>query len=221
MAKNRSRAFESTARWMRSVATLLHHIDQSQLRIIGIAGARTGVGVTRLARSIAQAIASRGDSVLLVNVCSSGTQAAQEDAPQITSPELLALAQLEGEMRVLDSSEHVFRLPRRASGMRSLLLALPDDTTVIMDIPSVQIASEFTRPWSMEAAAACQAVYLLCLSGETRKQELANAVTICRAQKLNLTGIILNDCKLAGSSLLTDARPESDHAQSGWATHGA
>lgn len=221
MAKNRSRASESSARWMRSVANLIHYIDHSRHRIIGIAGTRTGVGVTRLARSLAQAIASRGDSVLLMNVSTSDTPESLEEVPQITPRDFLDLAELEGDMRVLDLSDHFFRLPRQAIGLQNLLLALPDDTTVIMDLPPVRTDSEFTRPWSMEAAAACQSIYLLCLSGETRKQELSDAVTICRAHKLNVTGIILNDCWLAGSALLPDAKPASDHSQSGRTSHGA
>lgn len=209
---------------MRSIANLLHYIDHSQHRLVGIAGTQTGVGVSRLARSIAQAMSSRGDSVLLLNVSPDGPPEpadAMEDAAEIAPSEFLALAQREGDMRVLDTRAHVSRLPRRASDIRNHLRAFPDDTTVIMDLPPVQAASELTRPWSMEAAAACQAVYLMCLSGETRKRELLDAVTICRAQKLNLAAIILNDRKLAGSAMLPGVRADSKHLQPGWGSHGA
>lgn len=207
MLGNRANTKVETDPWLRSMTGLVRHSEQHGARVIGIAGMQTGVGATMLARRLARAYTDFGKSTLLVDASAVGAGSTTSELARGAPSDFMKFARDEQSLRVLDLAEHVSRLHATHDAMRQMFDAVPKEMTVVVDLPSVDAATGAIPSGHSGAATACDLVYLVCLSGVTRKADLATSVEICRINGLKIGGIIANDWKLLGSHLLASHRP--------------
>jgi Mrp family chromosome partitioning ATPase len=67
---------------------------------------------------------------------------------------------------------------------------------IVVDLPPPLLLRDSGWGGPVAAAAACDAVLLLCLSGETTHAELQDCMRNCMIQKLKVVGLVLNDAQL-------------------------
>jgi Mrp family chromosome partitioning ATPase len=181
----------------------MRHAEQHGMRVIGIAGMQAGVGASTLARRLARAYTDFGNATLLVDASAAGTGGTTSEPGPAAPSHFMDLARDEQSLWVLDLAEHADRLPATHHAMRQMFDTGAKDMIVVVDLPPVNSATgAFRSGFYSGAATACDLVYLVCLSGVTRKSALANCVEICRINGLKIGGIVANDWKLLGAGYL-------------------
>jgi Mrp family chromosome partitioning ATPase len=188
-----------TDAWSRSVTRLVRHSDQAGARVIGLVGMHPRVGVSTLARRLAWAFAEFGKPTLLVDVSIPGQFQAVPYLAVTGSKPSTPSERLQPFVKVADTGSGATSL---RSDMRTMLEAVAQGQTVIVDLPSVEDKIGTRRSTQTDAAGACDIAYLVCLSGTAKKTELANSIEVCRINGLKVGGIVANDWKLMGSHLL-------------------
>jgi Mrp family chromosome partitioning ATPase len=184
----------AAAATVKSIAFLESYAAQ----IIGVTGIRQGAGVTPFAGSLANSYAAFGRKVLLVQAgC-----VLQAGPPSAWAPDrhcsLLDLA------TPLQQSSGVCHLNLDASGMvdaenaeawrYALQEARNTFDVIVIDLPP-RLGDHQARGIP-PIAAACDAVLLLCVAGETTRADLQDCLRVCKIQKLNVVGLVLNEGKL-------------------------
>ncbi len=168
--------------------------------IIGVTGARKGVGVSVVSRQLAGAFASFGVRTLHVDLSkatiSTGAQTGR-----------LSLLDLMTEVRpclaTVDLGGASGSVALDADRVRDALAeAVKNGFTVIIDLPPLLLASDQSRPAIAAAGTACDAVFLVCLSGDTKRNELAECIDTGRIIGLKFGGVILNDWRLPANDLI-------------------
>jgi Mrp family chromosome partitioning ATPase len=206
---NRSRTDVQLDPWSQAVTRMVRHTEQLGTRIIGIAGIKPGVGASRLARRLAHTYVEFGKTTLLIDASA---------VPKITPQpaldaqvDIMALARNEQSLWVLDLARNASQWPTTRDAIRQVLDAVGKNTTIVVDLPPVSSANGTARTSYSGTGAACDLVFLVCLSGRTRKSELANGLEICRIDALKVGGVVANEWKVWGSQLLSghDACPKS------------
>lgn len=190
--------------WTRPVTKIVRHAEQNGAHIIGITGVQQGIGVSLLARLLAQTYADFGKSVLLVDASQEPSLDAQRSASNAGPATLTELAQHNGSYLTVNISEHAHRLPKSAAEMRSAFdTVTAQGMTIVVDLPAVELMKGPAAGETI-AGVACDQIFLLCLSGRTKKADLVNSMEICRIYGLKIGGIVANDQSLWGSHLLGD-----------------
>ena len=189
--------------WTRPVTKIVRHAEQNGALIVGITGVQQGIGVSLLARHLAQTYSDFGKNVLLVDA----SQELSRDvatASEVGLATLIELAQPKGSYLTVNISEHRHRLPNSAAEMRSAFKNVTaQGMTIVVDLPAVETMKGAAAGENI-AGVACDQIVLVCLSGRTRIADLANSMEICRIYGLKIGGIVANDRSLWGSHLLGD-----------------
>lgn len=188
----------------------MHHVEDKSALTVGITGTVKGVGVAELSRKLAQVCVNQGKSVLLVDASKQAT-VEKGSGGVLTATELLGHCRNEGGLQILDAGAIDGRMPSSGDAMRHLFRELSNGMTVIVSLPPILATSGATRSWQVDAAAACDIAYLVCLGGVTRKRQLADCMEMSRIFGLKVGGIISNDRNLFGSRQLA-ARGQSPTA---------
>jgi Mrp family chromosome partitioning ATPase len=79
---------------------------------------------------------------------------------------------------------------------------LGDYDVIIADLPPVVARATRTPAEILAPLAACDSVYLVCLTGETQRASIARCIDMCTIGAVKLSGVILNDWKMPVSSML-------------------
>jgi len=190
------------AKSARRLTKVIALADSQSARIIGIAGARAGVGASTAARELTGAFASVGRKALLVDV----SGAPEESSAGATTARTVSLLAMSREVRpalsIVDLGAYPDVPPLSLSELRSSFEeATRKGYTVIVDLPAVGQVTE--RPPAIVASGpACDLVYLVCLSGEMNRRELTVCLQTCGIIGIRVGGLILNDWYLPASGLL-------------------
>lgn len=169
-------------------------------RIIGVTGIRKGVGVSVTSRQIAGAFASYGATTLLVDL--SGAEIS--DSPSSHGVSFLdVMTEVSPSLGVVD----VARLSRAAAlGADQIRDALAETAqkgfTVIVDLPPVLQSPGPSKPVVRTVGSQCDIVFLVCLSGVTKRSEVIESLDASRIMGLKLGGVVLNDWRLPANGLL-------------------
>lgn len=172
-------------------------------RVVGITGAKTGVGVTLTTRRLAAAYARFGRKTLLVDASGTIGVAAGKSRFEAAAASLLDhRASIGPHLDKVDLAACPSSA-RSANGMREQLQSAADEGyAVVVDLPAVFGSEQAALATFTERASACDLVFLVCVSGEMTHKELTRCVETCEVAGVKLGGLILNDWKLAGASLL-------------------
>ncbi len=190
--------------WTRPVTKIVRHAEQNGAHIVGITGVQQGIGVSLLASLLAQTYADFGKNVLLVDASQEPPLDAATTASDVGPAALLELAQDSGSYLTVNISEHRHRLPKSAAEMRNAFdIVTAQGMTIVVDLPAVETMKGPDAGENI-AGAACDHIFLLCVSGRTKKADLVNSMEICRIYGLKIGGIVANDQSLWGSHLLED-----------------
>lgn len=188
----------------RRMAKIIAIANTQSAHIIGVTGARPGVGVTVTSRQLAGAISNFGRKTLLVDLSGvdfSSLGSAHAPAAPIT---LLDYAsEIRPGLSVVDGTAVPLLHEKTLSELHHALdTASRSGYTIIVDLPPVLQKSGQPVPATAISGAACDLVFLVCLSGTMQRKDLISCVQTCAIMELKVGGLILNDWKLPGSSIL-------------------
>ena len=182
--------------WTAQLQQIIAFTEANKARVIGITSHDSGTGVTTLAQQLAQSYLSIGRSVALADL-SHGTFR-------------VLLADNSGSTWADVTSEHFSVLgidptedePHTSGSARVQLAALRARAdTVIVDLPPASVKSaDFLRQF-LDAAPACDQVFMLCVTAQAYASEVRESVNICTIGGVALTGVVLNDFKLAATNV--------------------
>jgi Mrp family chromosome partitioning ATPase len=186
--------------WARSITKIQAFAETASARIIGLTGDRRGVGVSTLARATAQAYASFGEAVLLVDTSratpdyrdASEAMAFPAATADAANPRLHTLA-LSSVPIITGTGDSPFRLALDGTTNRV--------DTIVIDLPPPSIDGE-PVPAFKTLATACDLVLLVSVTGGVSRATFENNLAACKVSGVALGGIILNDWKLSAGQLL-------------------
>lgn len=179
--------------------------DAEAARIIGIVGAKRGTGTSVTSRQLAGAFASFGRKTLLVDASRAEFLRAGDEASSFVLPALDEYAsEVRPSLSVVDLATATGAAPLAPSELaRALSAAITDPArTIIVDLPPITEETGLPNPSISDLAGACDLVFLVCLTGAMRRNELAECVETCKVVGLALNGLILNDWRLPASRIL-------------------
>jgi Mrp family chromosome partitioning ATPase len=193
-----------TRPWARSVTKLLGFAEKSGARIVGVTGQTSGVGTSLLSNELAHTYTEFGKPTLLVNASrleiDRSTVSENRDLPF----DLLGMAHRSNTgLSAIDLADFSNELPSGRAAFKKMFEAVSaQGITVVVDLAPVSLAPGAGVPAFMVTGAACEMVFLVCLSGAVTKAELADCHEICKINGVKLGGIVPNDWLLPASSLL-------------------
>jgi Mrp family chromosome partitioning ATPase len=190
----------STRRLTKAIAAA----DAQSASVIGIVGARRGVGVSVTSRQLAGAFASFGRKTLLVNASRVDFSKRPDDPRSILIPSLSDLAtEMRPSLCVVDLADVIGDFTLSPIAFRQALeTATQAGQTIVVDLPPIVRKSGLPDTAISALGEACDLVFLVCLNGGMRRKELSECVETCKVVGLKLNGLILNDWRLPASGLL-------------------
>ena len=192
--------------WARSVTKLLGVSTRINARIIGITGHSRNVGVSLIAQGLANANLEFGKSTVLLNASGKESDATvfEVNTPQNSPPQGANDTQSPALTRVNLTDVDVEQPAGRIQYRRAFDETAGDVDTIIIDLPPVCQTAAQTSAVFKSVGAACDLVFLVCLTGIVTKPELDDCLERCNINGVKLAGIILNDWHLPASNLLSD-----------------
>jgi hypothetical protein len=180
--------------WQASIERVLAPAIMADSRVLGFLGLHRQAGVTRLSLAAAEAFSRRGANVLYIDLAS--PRAAEGTAPPRGGAALQHWR--EGNRTVPARVEAVVTNSNR--GLFDSIPWLRNELTtrfktysnIIIDLPPL---SEHApgRLNAISGAAACDAVVLVCVRGQTTQREASDAARVLAAARINVIGTVLND----------------------------
>lgn len=195
-----------TAPWQNAATKILAFAEEKGVRIVGLIGDRTGVGVSLLCHELARAYARHGINVLLVDVSRVDVSAPPAPPGQAVPLDLVALATtIEPGFAQIDLAEHSAVLPAGRQAIGALFEGITSQGgAIVVDLPAANAGAGQRNHTAGLIGSACQHVYLVCMSGLTKKAELTDTMKQCAICKIPVEGIIINDWKQPIAWLATE-----------------
>lgn len=177
--------------------------NSQDAHVVGITGYEAGVGVSWTSRQLAAAYARFGRRALLVDASGAVDAPVARNGFEGEAPNLLDHATSIGPNVEYVDLANCQPLLDCANGVRDgLQAAAGKGYAVLVDLPAVSGSGQGMLATFSERAGACDLVFLVCVSGEMTQKELTRCVETCEVAGVKLGGLILNDWKLMGASLL-------------------
>ncbi len=172
-------------------------------KVIGVTGARAGIGVSVASRELASAFASFGTPTLLADLSRTALGAPPCAEPAVGTSLLEMATEVRPQLAVVSFGGGAGQLSVSESEIRNGIAdAVVKGFTVILDLPPVLEATGGPTASLVAVSGICDLVFLVSLSGEMKHKELAACVETSRTIGLKLGGLILNDWRMPASSLI-------------------
>ncbi|MGE8942925.1 hypothetical protein ACO2I3_13505 [Leptospira interrogans] len=172
-------------------------------KVIGVTGARAGIGVSVASRDLANAFASFEMPTLLVDVSRAAVGGQPSVEPAAGTLLLEMATEVRPQLAVVSFGDQAGQLSLSQSELRSgIAEAVAQGFTVVLDLPPVLEATGGPTASLVAVSGICDLVFLVSLSGEMKHKELAACVETSRTIGLKLGGLILNDWRMPASSLI-------------------
>lgn len=161
------------------------------VRVLAVAGARAGAGVSSLSGSIAESLSLSGRSTLLVDLSAPGsnpaTSSGVDGAPGIEQDERgfdrMRVPHDARSRGLFSSTEHVRRL---------LDGQLKSYSSIVIDLPPLlDTSGQWVNP--VAAAAGSDGVLLIAMTGRSTREDLAAARSLLELGGAKPVGIVMND----------------------------
>jgi uncharacterized protein involved in exopolysaccharide biosynthesis len=198
--------------WLRAAERIAHLAAVNDARTIGIVGIDGHAGVTTISQMVCRVLSGAGSEALLVDLASPlGRRAETADEPgEGPSDRPWIKAREDGctvmVARPTTATRHQFN--DVASLKQAWNEELRTHSKVVVDLPPVlHKRNDLLGP--LAAAAACDAVFLVCMQGRTAGWRLAEAVALLRTSRVNLVGVVTNahDCPSSVEEVTADWTP--------------
>jgi Mrp family chromosome partitioning ATPase len=172
-------------------------------KVIGITGARAGIGVSVASRDLANAFASFAAPTLLADVSRAAVGGQSTGEPGAGASLLEMATEVRPQLAVVSFGGEAGQLSVSEGELRGgIAEAVAQGYTVILDLPPVLEAAGGPTASLVAMSGVCDLVFLVSLSGEMKHKELAACVETSRTIGLKLGGLILNDWRMPASSLI-------------------
>ncbi|MDQ8699144.1 hypothetical protein [Hyphomicrobium sp. LHD-15] len=187
----------------RNLMSIIAESDSQAASIIGIVGAHRGAGASVTSRQLAGAFASFDRKAMLVDASRVNFSASGASS----SAALPSISDLAEEVRpsisFVDLASAGIDTPLPASELSKALKATSrPGQMIIVDLPPIVHKTGLPDTSVSVLGSVCDLVFLVCLTGALRRNELSECVETCKVVGLTLNGLILNDWKLPASGLL-------------------
>jgi Mrp family chromosome partitioning ATPase len=196
---------EKIAPWAKSLVRAIAFTESRPARVIGITGIRRGVGASLIAQGLAQIYSEFDRRVLFVNA---STANLSETVPATVEnvPDLSALsANPSGKLFSVDLSDPRIVLPQSPEFFRYTFdLALNHFHAIVVDLPIAAGPTGRPTPGFLAVGPACNALFLVCVTGRTTRSEVQQCLASCRISGASVEGVLLNDYRLPASKLLSE-----------------
>jgi Mrp family chromosome partitioning ATPase len=187
----------------RNLMSIIAESDAQAASIIGIVGAHRGAGASVTSRQLAGAFASFDRKAMLVDASrvNFSTSSASSSA---TLPSISDLVEeVRPSISFVDLANTGIDTPLPPSELSKALKATSrPGQMIIVDLPPIIHKSGLPDTSVSVLGSVCDLVFLVCLTGALRRNELSECVETCKVVGLTLNGLILNDWQLPASGLL-------------------
>ncbi len=176
-------------------------------RVIGISSDSGGSGVSLLTRELARGYAKLRRPVCLIDASRFDRATSP---PNVTSAPTLDLRTIsrqhpDGYLRI-DLNDLPISAAFSTADFHESLSPFRNDTDIVLvDLPPVCEPDGTACTTTMTVGAACDIVVLVCLTGVVTSNEFCRSLISCKAGRVKVGGIVLNDWKLPGSHLIPGA----------------
>lgn len=200
-AQSRHDGFRIDPASARRMSKVIASAQARSAKVIGVTGARSGIGVSVISRELAGALASFGVKTLLVDLSPVTLAMAQGQAGEAS---LLTLAVEKAPLlSFVEVPAGSGPLALSADAIRATLAqAVQDGFTVVLDLPPVMQASGQPAPAIVAVGPLCDVVFLVSLSGHVSRAELAACVEAGQIVGLKMGGMVLNDWRMPANRLI-------------------
>lgn len=172
--------------WQRQLETILLSGPVAGARVIGFVAPDAGAGVSTIAATAAEIAARSGGRTLLLDLSQPYTALPADDP----WTEREALSGGFDRRQARTDRDGALRF-NNVGWLRGLLSADEASTDiVILDLPPVAAARDRLNP--LAAAAACDAVILVCARGRSTPGSVESTAATLRSARVRLAGCILN-----------------------------
>lgn len=204
--EQQSKLPEDMRPWNAAVASVLAAAEEQGFKIIGVTGDRAGVGVSLLCRELGRAYAHSGMPALVVDASHLElADDAPENAGDASFDLIGASSKSASGTLVVNLMDHSGLLPSGRQAVKELFArAAQRDVTIIVDLPAVRGRSDDAARTLGVIGAACECVFMVCLSGDTTRADLSEAISSCKINRIPVMAIIINDWKEPAAWIASD-----------------
>ena len=195
---------ERLAPWKESALRTLAFADARSVKILGVSGIRDGVGSSGITAAIAQTYSDYGQHTLLIEA----KKANVSENSEASKTKLLNLSgsatPISKQLHFLDLSRTEFTLPQSPDYFRSVFqIALEYYHMIVIDLPGIVTEPGQPAPSNLAIGAACSAVFLVCETGRTTRNEIQQCLASAKISGMQIEGILLNDYRLPMNGILS------------------
>ena len=184
-------------RWLQSIDRIITASIVGKKRIIGLTSPTGGAGVTLLSGVLAESFALSGVNTLLIDLSTTSDKANEASdgwIPVLKDPDSYLQKNSDGhdflESRPDHKNRFIFNNIKKIRDVFNTQLSSYD--TIILDIPAVN-TNKSSGINAISCAAACDLIYLVCLTGKVTSSELREVKSQFATANVPLHGTILND----------------------------
>ena len=191
--------------WAKSLVKAVAFADSHPARIIGITGIRSKIGAGHIAHEFARTYSQYGNNVLFVDA--TGPNLNEEitvSADHIFDLASLSSAETKNLFHIKLANQG-FVYPANSEFFRNAFEgALENFNAIVVNLPSVEANTGRPAQAFLKIGAACQSVFLVCVTGRTTQVEIRQCMASCKINGTRLDGIFLNDSQMPLSAILSD-----------------
>lgn len=186
------------------ISRLLAFCEALDHRIIGISSDSHGSGVSLLTRELARGYAELGRAACLVDASRVDMADLRRNGAGAPPLDLRPLSRRHRDgYNCIDLRELPTCAPLGTAEFRESLSPWTSDSGVVLvDLPPVCEPDGTTRTSAITIGAGCDMVLFVCLTGVVKSSDFCRCLMQCRAGRMKVGGVILNDWKLTASHLL-------------------
>jgi len=179
------------------ISRLLAFCEGLDHRIIGISSDGHASGVSLLTRELARGYADLGRPACLIDASRFNLTASARHGASALPLDLRPLSQhhRDGYQKIDLHDLPTFTTFGTAEFRESLSPWMNDAGVVLVDLPPV------CEPDGI-VGAACDVVLLICLTGVVKTRDFCRCLMQCRARRMKVGGVVLNDWNLTGSQFM-------------------
>ncbi len=173
-------------------------------RIIGITSDSRGSGVSLLTRELARGYAELGRPACLIDASQFDMAASRRKDAGAPPLDLRSLSKHHRDgYQIIDLHDLPTSTTFGTADFRESLSPWSNDAGVVLvDLPPVCEPDGMARTSTISIGAACDVVLLVCLTGVVDRKDFCRCLMQCKAGRIKLGGVVLNDWKLTASHLL-------------------
>lgn len=189
--------------WKQSAVKTVAFAQSNDVHILGIMGVGKNSGAEDISISIAHTYAGFGQRVLFIDA-SKKLDVKDAEIQVATFANLLEIRQeITNNVHYVDLRNSSEISASKTYFEATFKAALEHYDTIVVNIPETDLQNEEPAPYAIAIGAACNSVFLVCVTGRTKKNEIQQILEGCKVSDTHVGGILLNDQKLLMNTILS------------------